>query len=135
MIQSFHEACYEAIQRRFIESPVLYERLPLPIPEEKNNMLHVSKEALEYVIEAGFTSITYNLPQIFYNDIVAIAGAKGNSLLERYLLDLIISNACIAHEGVYPLCRIPEPHQFIRGVEQVFQFRMKNRIIHCAHML
>ncbi|HOT58095.1 MAG TPA: FumA C-terminus/TtdB family hydratase beta subunit [Spirochaetales bacterium] len=105
MIQSFHEACYEAIQRRFIESPVLYERLPLPIPEEKNNMLHVSKEALEYVIEAGFTSITYNLPQIFYNDIVAIAGAKGNSLLERYLLDLIISNACIAHEGVYPLCQ------------------------------
>ena len=105
MIRSFHEACYEAIQRRFIQSSVLYERLPLSIPEEKNNLLHVSKESLEYGIEAGFTSITYNLPQNFLHDILTIMHNRNNSALEQYVLELIISNACIAHEGIYPLCQ------------------------------
>ncbi len=105
MIRSFHEACYEAIQRRFTQSSVLYERLPLSIPEIKNNLLHVSKESLEYSIEAGFTSITYNLPQNFLNDIITSLHNRNNTLLEQYILELIISNACIAHESVYPLCQ------------------------------
>lgn len=105
MLKAFHEACHEALARRFSQSPVLFERLPLSLPHHDSKLLHITKETLECALEAGFTTITYHLPENFLKDIKTLSQSKENSMLESFVLDYIINNSLIAHEGIYPLCQ------------------------------
>ncbi len=106
MTKPFHEVCREALSRRYSESGILFQQLPLPLPREApGNLLSIPKETLELAVEAAFETIAFRVPRAFLKDITNLAARSGEDTLESFVLESLVRNYLIADKGVFPLCQ------------------------------